>query len=457
MADIASPKTGISQRTPQSEVESILSSYTHDEQRVILHNLETVSAMAQYMGQDFKMRVLLNKPGGGWHWNFEKNEVRVDPETMLKASLEVSKAIYCHEGFHRRITPKDGVPESEWREPGLPFLVNSIEDPRIENFGGEAYPAYLPLRDASYRHHIEEASAESAQKLGRVPRHVQAGLEIIHQWFREAEGKRFEVPDTLDPSIKSFVENALPHAQDAWLRYPTRAEVDWEPEKVSPYFKDAYRIIREKIWPEFKKLYEQDQQDQLLDEAMRQLQKKEAGEGSGGGESGPEQSNQPLTEQEARELLKAAKEGKLKVDEGDPGNARPLDLSKLPADLQREIADYVKGLPKETREQLKERSEARLKEASDAASAALEGKANQERPATQETPVDPSGATVQDPANVEKPNDAFEGIDLSELRRHVTIPPEETARIHEEFQLLLNQDLGLYDNTERAVDVPGRV
>lgn len=488
MADIASPKTGASQRTPQSEVESTLSRYTHDEQRIILHNLETVSAMAQYMGQDFEMKVLLNKPGKGWHWNFEKNEVRVDPETMLKAPLEVSKAIYCHEGFHRRITPKDGVPESEWKEPGLPFLVNSIEDPRIENFGGDAYPAYRPLRDASYRHHIEDASAESAQKLGRVPLHVQAGLEIIHQWFREAEGERFKVPDTLDPSIKSFVENALPHAQDAWFRYPTRNEVDWEPEKVSLYFKDAYRIIREKIWPEFKKLYEQDQQEQLLDEAMRQLQGEGAGEkgegageegegagekgegagkegegegageGSSGGESGPEQSNQPLTEQEARELLKAAKEGKLKAGEGDPGNARPLDLSKLPADLQQEIVDYVKGLSKETKEQLQERGDARLKEASDAASAALEGKANQERSSTQETPSDPSRATVKDTANAEpspepssKPRDDFEGIDLSELRQHVTISPEETARIKAEFQHLLNQDLGLYHNTVREI------
>ncbi len=441
MADISSHKS--------QEVERILSRYTHDEQRIILHNLETLAATAQYIGQDFEMKVLLNKPGAGWHWNFEKNEVRVDPETMLKSPLEVSKAIYCHEGFHRRITPKDGVPAAERSEPGLPFLVNSIEDPRIENFGAEAYPAYRPLRDASYRQHAAEASEEATKKLGRAPLHVQAGLEIIHQWFREAEGKRFEVPDTLDPRVRAFVEKALPNAQDAWFRHPTRAEVDWEPEKIALYFGDAYRVIREKIWPEFKKLYEQDQQDQLLDEAMRGLQGEGSGAGAGGGERAKEQSNEPLTEQEARDLLKAAKEGRLEVPEGDPGSARPLDLSKLPPDLQQEISDFVRGLPEETKEALKERADARLKEASEAASSALEGKANHERSSIHGE-SSPKAEPEKGPAHSEG-NQDFSGIDLGELRRHVTIPPEETDKIRDEFQHLLNQDLGLYHNTVREI------
>ena len=314
MSDISSkngpskgPATG--QGSP-SEAKSILAGYSHDEQRIILHNLETLAATAQYVGQDFEMKVLLNKPGGGWHWNFEKNEVRVDPETMLKAPFDVSKAIYCHEGFHRRITPKDGVPKKEWKEPGLPFLVNSIEDPRIENFGAEAYPAYRPIRDASYRHHTAEASEGASATLGRTPLHVQAGLELIHQWFREAEGKPFDIPASLDPAVKSFVEKALPHAQDAWFRYPARSEVDWEPEKIKPYFEDAYRIIKKSIWPEFQKLYEQDRKDQVLDEAMRGLQGKGDGKSSGEASSSPEQSKEPLSEQEVRELLKAAREGK---------------------------------------------------------------------------------------------------------------------------------------------------
>ncbi len=455
MANIESPKSGdgqpVSPKTQRSEIESILSSYTHDEQRIILHNLETLSATAQYIGQDFEMKVLLNKPGAGWHWNFERNEVRVDPETMLKSPIEVSKAIYCHEGLHRRITPKDGVPAAEWREPGLPFLVNSIEDPRIENFGGDAYPGYRPLRDASYRQHTAEASEEATAKVGRVPRHVQAGLEIIHQWFREAEGKLFEVPDTLDPAVKAFVEKALPHAQDAWFRYPTRAEVDWQPEKIAPYFTDAYRIIREKIWPEFKKLYEQDQQDQLLDEAMRGLKGEGAGGAAGSGQKSRDQSNEPLTEQEVRDLLKAAKEGKLQVAEGEPGTARPLDASKLSPDLQQEIADFVKGLSNETKEALTTRGNARLKDASDAASSALEGKAQYDEGSSSNAPTsDPKGEPAKDSAQSRVNND-FSGIDLSELRRHVTIPPEETAKIRDEFQHLINQDLGLYHNTVREI------
>lgn len=454
MGDISSHKGRGGDTAPHarglSEAETILARYSHDEQRVILHNLETLAATAQFIGQDFEMRVLLNKPGGGWHWNFEKNEVRVDPETILKSRLEVSKAIYCHEGFHRRITPKDGVPAVEWREPGLPFLVGCIEDPRIENFGAEAYPAYRPLRDASYRQHTAEASDEAMKKLGRVPLHVQAGLEIIHQWFREAQGKSFDVPETLDPRAKAFVEKSLLHAQDAWLRYPTRAEVDWQPDMVAAYFTDAYRIIRENIWPEFQKLYEQDQQEQLLDEAMRGLQGEGAQGAGDGAEGAQQQSNEPLTEQEVRDLLKAAKEGKLKVAEGDPGSARPLDLSKLPSNLQKEIADFVQGLSEETKEALKSRGDARLRDASDTASSVLEGKSNHEGSPPTGAASDPKHEPAKNPTHAQE-SDEFAGIDLGELRRHITIPPEETTKIHDEFQHLLNQDLGLYHNTVREI------
>lgn len=453
MADIESPRApdgkSASKTTARSEVESILSRYTHDEQRIILHNLETLAAMAQYVGQDFQMRVLLNKPGGGWHWNFEKNEVRVDPETLLRDPLDVSKAIYCHEGFHRRITPKDGVPTSEWQEPGLPFLVNSIEDPRIENFGGEAYPAYRPLRAASYRHHYSKAEAAAVDKVGRKPRHIEAGLELIKQWFREAEGKPFELSESLDPAVRKFVEAALPNAQDAWFRYPSKAEADWDPERISAYFADAYRIIRDKVWPEFKKLYEQDRQDQVLDEAMRDLQGEGGGSGAGGS---PQQSQEPLTEDEVRELLKAAKEGKLEVSKEAKGGGRPLDLSKLPPELKQEISEFVDGLSQDTKKRLQERGDARLSEASQAASSALEGKEKQSGDST-DSPSKGSTSTTRstEAAESTSPSDDFAGIDLSALRQHVTIPPEEGKSMREQFRELLNQDLGLYENTVREI------
>jgi uncharacterized protein with von Willebrand factor type A (vWA) domain len=429
--------SGVAVPSGLSGARRVLSCYTHDQQRIILHNLELLAATAQFIGQDFEMKVLLNEPGEGWHWNFQRNEVRVDPEDILSAPFEVSKAIYCHEGLHRRITPKDGVPANEWQEPGLPFLVNSIEDPRIENFGVEAYPAYRPLRDASYHHYIDEASAAAAQRLDRTPRHIQAGLEFIKQWFREAEGKPFELPATIDPAAKACLEKTLPHAQRAWFKYPTRDEVTKTPEKILLYFKAAYRIIREEIWPEYKKLYEQDRQDQLLDEAMRGLQQgqgKGKADGANGEGGGAAQAQPPLTEAEVRELLKAAKEGRVSIGEGSPGNARPLDLANLPAELQKEIADFVDALAQATKDRLSAQGDARLAEASAAAAACLEARANQEASPT-------PNATNSD----------FAGIDLAELRRHVTISPELSEKIRQEFQHIVNRDNGLYHNTVREI------
>jgi hypothetical protein len=419
----------------------ILSRYTHDQQRIILHNLEIFAASTQYVGSDYQMKVLLNRPGGGWHWNFAINEVRVDPETILKAPIDVSKAIYIHEGLHRRITPKDGVPAADWQQPGLPFLVNSIEDPRIENFGGEAYPAYRPLRDASYRYHEEQAKAAAVEKLGKIPRHVEAGLEFIKQWFREAQGLPFELAEELRPEVREFVKATLADAQDAWLRYPTRAEADRHPETIPLYFKDAYTIIHDKIWPEFQKLYELDRQEQLLDEAMRDLQGGDPAPGQPGSDPGgepgqqPADSSAPLSEEEARQLLQAAKEGKLQLGQGNPAHARPLDLSQLSPELQKEIADFVKGLSDQKRSELQARADERLATTSKSASEALQGEAHREQPVSEAPSTD----------------DDFEGIDLSELRRHVTISEDETNAIEAQFAEVLNQDRGPYDNTAREV------
>lgn len=417
--------------------EGVLSRYSHDEQRVILHNLEVLAACAQYVGSDYTMKVLLNRPGGGWHWNFATNEVRVDPETLLKAPMDVSKAIYIHEGLHRRITPKDGVPAAEWQQPGLPFLVNSIEDPRIENFGGDAYPAYRPLRDASYHYHEEEAKAAARDKLGKIPRHVEGGLEFIKQWFREAQDLPFELTEDLRPEVREFVEATLTDAQDAWLRYPTRDEADWYPQTIPLYFDKAYTIIHDKIWPEFQKLYELDRQEQVLDEAMRDLQGGEPQPGQPEGAPGeqPADTTTPLSEEEVRELLQAAKEGKVQMGQGDPANARPLDLSQLSPELQKEIADFVKSLSDQKRSELEDRANERLATTSKSASEALQGEAHREQPL-------PEAPSV---------GDDFEGLDLSALRRHVTISDDEIEDIRAEFDEVINQDRGLYDNTVSEV------
>jgi uncharacterized protein with von Willebrand factor type A (vWA) domain len=442
---------------PASEAERILSTYTHDEQRIILHNLESTAATTQYLGQDFVMKVLLNQPGAGWHWNFSRNEVRVDPETLLKAPLDVSRAIFCHEGLHRRITPKDGVPAEDWSKPGMPFLVNSIEDPRIENFGGEAYPAYVPIRDASYRYFADEKrnKAENAaiEKVGRVPLHVQAGLALIDKWFREVQGLELAIDESLDPRVRAFVEKALPHAQNAWWRYPTKTEADWQPVTIAEYFKEAYSIIRSEIWPSFQELYEHDRKEQLLSETVAGL--RGADSQRVGGTQG--QSEAPLSEDEARSLLDAARKGHITLgdaydtaqDRATP--RRTVDLSQISPELRQEIEDFFSTLPDQVKEKLQAQADRALGEASQSAADELEGKASQEsRQIADANKADETAAKV-DAAPVPVDSAPFAGVDMADLRRHVSISLEEQARIAEEFAHLLNEDRGLYQNTVREV------
>jgi uncharacterized protein with von Willebrand factor type A (vWA) domain len=143
--------------------------------------------------------------------------------------------------------------------------------------------------------------------------------------------------------------------------------------------------------------------------------------------------------------LKAAKEGKLAMGKGNPDAARPLDLSKISLELRKELEEFLKSLPESTREDLEKRGAARLKEASDAAAAALEGKAGRDAPDNKSGLGTKGEATLQPSVAPESLAD----LDASALRRHVSITPDGTEGIRREFDRILNQDRGPYDNTVR--------
>src|SRR5689334_15631155 len=87
--------------------EEILGLFKPAEQEIIKHRLHVFSAVAYHIGKDFKMPVELNLPGGGWHWDFNVNKVRVDPSDLLHKPLDFLRFVIAHEGGHRRISRMD--------------------------------------------------------------------------------------------------------------------------------------------------------------------------------------------------------------------------------------------------------------------------------------------------------------------------------------------------------------
>ncbi len=47
---------------------------------------------------------------------------------------------------------------------------------------------------------------------------MQAGFEYIKQWFKQSQGKSFELSPDLPDDVCAVVEKTLKAAEDSWLR-----------------------------------------------------------------------------------------------------------------------------------------------------------------------------------------------------------------------------------------------
>ncbi|MDO8530133.1 MAG: hypothetical protein Q7S10_01885 [bacterium] len=399
---------------PEKPIESF-ADFTPEQQEDILYKQKILSSLAYFIGKDFRIPVELNKPGAGWHWDFKNNIIRVDPKDLLEKSMDVLRFIICHEGGHRRISRTDFIPTEEWRQQGFPFMMNAIEDGRDNNFVAESYPKFAEQMALAYNEFADleaKAKEESKEKLGQQPRFMKAGFEYLKQWFRETQGQDFEISEDLPVEVKEVVTKTLTSAQDSWLTYPSRKEADTGGKlgkkkvdgetMIGAFAKQSYEINRDKVWPEFKKLVDMDIEDQKMQEALDDMQKKQEG-GSPDDQDLPQDLKDKLTEEEQgalKEAIKKAlgepqKEGEEKPEdgerqeEGQPSEKqedgeeksetkkksfKPVDLDALSEELKQKIKEYIDSLPEEKQEAMEESAKARLKEFEDSLNEKLQGK-----------------------------------------------------------------------------------
>ena len=199
----------------------VLAKFTPEQQAEIKQKQQTLSSLAYFIGKDFRIPVELNQPGAGWHWDFQENVIRIDPKDLLEKPMDYLRFVISHEGGHRRISRADFIPLEEWRQPGFSFMMNAIEDPRDNNFVAESYPKFREQMGLAYKEDLDfeaKAKEKADQKLGVRPRFMQAGFEYIKQWFREVEGKDFELSENLPEDVKAAVAATLESARDSWWR-----------------------------------------------------------------------------------------------------------------------------------------------------------------------------------------------------------------------------------------------
>jgi len=374
---------------------AILASFTPDQVKEIRKKQRSLSSLAYFIGKDFEIPVLLNAPGAGWHWNFKENYIKIDSQDLLEKPIEYLRFVISHEGGHRRVSRTEFIPEEVWKQPGFSFLMNAIEDPRMNNFVAESYPAFRPQMELAYNLDLDiekQSKTEATKKLGHEPRFVKAGFEYIKQWFLEVQNKEGKLSEDLPREVKEAVKKTLSSARDSWWMYPSREEADKSEAKITEYAKASYEVNLHEIWPEFQKLIEQDKKDQEIEEWLKDKMaqgKEEAGEKEESSRSGnlPKELSDQLTPDETKALEEAiekaiedaqigkgGKEGKPEQKDGEGSGDVIINLDTLPDSLKEKIKKYIDSLPESEKKELEEKATQALKDFEDKISQELEGK-----------------------------------------------------------------------------------
>jgi cobalamin biosynthesis protein CobT len=327
-----------------TQEKAILSSFSPEQQEEIIKKKAKISSIAKFIGKDFDMPIELNTPGQGWHWNFKENVIRVDPKDLLEKPIEYLRFVIAHEGGHRRISRTAFIPEKQLHEPGFMPLMNAIEDPRMNNFVAEAYPAFSEDMNFAYLHmELEKEIQKEAQKQGTAaPRYAHAVCEYITQWFREFQGQAFELSADLPEDVKEVINNTIEKAQQSWHYYPSKEEADSNDASITAYAKKSYEINRKFIWPEFKKLVEKDIQDHEVEQMIKNFESKKS-------------SQQESLPQGLSSFKEDLEQNNIEPDEDIESKETPLNdneeyaiprelKEKLSAEEQEELLQYIEDL-----------------------------------------------------------------------------------------------------------------
>ena len=289
----------------------------------LAERMDRLRAMGRIIGKDFAMKVEIGKERG-WKYKFKPiNTIEVDPNDVRNKGLDYCFGVITHEGAHRRVSRMDFIPKEQWQESGFSFLMNAVEDPRVNNWVSKKYEGAADWLEQVYEEDLPvegRIDAKAKEKLGYTPKHIQYGMEIIRYWHT---GK---FSDDLHEDVREALKSTIKHAENAYGILPGKEPTE---EEIIKKAKLMFGIVRSKIWPEYKKMVDKS----VDDETLRQMIKEMIAQS---------------------ELEPTGKEGE------------PMPLDQMPDDVREEIEKKLKekleGMTEEERDALLAEAEKKAKD-----------------------------------------------------------------------------------------------
>lgn len=285
--------------------------------------LKELEIITQIIGGDFNMSVKLGRPGGGSFFSPVEKSVTLDPLHIIERP-KMAKFLSGHEGGHRAITKgphelglKNENIQELYKEIGFAYLQNVIEDGADNNWVQNRYEGFKELEEEFYDEQFAKQNSMMVTPevemyikiLGRNPKFVQFGSELLRQWWEN------KFSNILDPQVKETLNKII---EDARLSWNTISDTSRRDEtEILKTARTRFMINTEKVWPEMKKLVDEE-----------------------------------LSKEKIREMLKEMlKDVQIKFDDKEQnGDSFPIPLNLLPEDLQKELLDKIKQAMKEREE-----------------------------------------------------------------------------------------------------------
>ena len=220
--------------------------------------IDLMEVISTALGEDMDLKI---KPGQGWFYDYEKNEVVFPEELLLNYDPEEVIGFTIHEAGHRQVTRVD-VRKEEFKlfysKNYLKLLLNAFEDVRVNNWMISLFPGSRYYLDLMYEDLISE-SLEKSEYVRHLQRqingtvhpyqlypHLEYVLSVMYYWRYK------KIPELLiNPEVKKTLKNTIHYFAEIFNCYP-EGRVG-EKERFEFSYKAA-QLIKAHILEEYEKL-----------------------------------------------------------------------------------------------------------------------------------------------------------------------------------------------------------
>lgn len=312
------------------------------------------------------------------------------PKRIFEIHEDVAKGSAAHEAGHVAITRTDFIPDEVAQELGFHHQYLAAEELPTDQVVRDRYAGGGRWVDTMRRALATQGKTEheTKEELGYLPKSVQLNnLFVFGQHFKDIFGS---IPVKYDQRVIDLYEKLRVYLETIEHTLPNEEASE---EDVVEKAKERYKTNYKKIWPEVKKLVEQDLETEKLRQMLQQaMQEQEQQEQQGEAE----QEGQESQGQEGAE----GTAGKPKPDKGEKSMDEQIKeaIKSLGENFKKELEQALKDFAEEQkkREQEKREKKETQKRKSDKSEDGKEsGQEQQEKEGAGET-AKPEGVEPQD-------------------------------------------------------------